>query len=166
MTGALKHSRSGTEAATLANIAINIHPHSGWFFLFGQSPNTTGCTQVCLLIDLPVIQLLLATHKWVFRIIQTQLITLFISFQLICYIFLYLCSILTYCIHVISLTPKFAISVGKLHISPFLEYEQTTFPFQISHKSRNAHFGRYPNQYMYMVRTYLSLYYLNTFPLT
>ncbi len=27
MTGALKHSRSGTEAATLANIAINIHPH-------------------------------------------------------------------------------------------------------------------------------------------
>ena len=101
---------------------INIHPHSGWFFLFGQSPNITGCTQVCLSIDLPVMQLLLATHKWVFRIIQTQLITFFISFQLIRYIFLYLCSIFAYCIHVIPLTPKFAISVGKFHISPFLEY--------------------------------------------
>ena len=147
-------------------LTFGVHINSGWFFLFEQSPNTTGCTQVYLLIDLLVMQLLFATHKLVFRIIQTQLITLFISFQLICYIFLYLCSILTYCIHIISLTPKFAIPVGKLHISPFLEYKQTTFPFQISHKSRNAHFGRYANQHMYMVWAYLSLYYLNTFPLT
>ena len=25
---------------------IIIHPHSGWYFSFGHSPNTTGCAQV------------------------------------------------------------------------------------------------------------------------
>ena len=29
---------------------INIHPHSGWYFIFGHSPNTTGGTQVCCLL--------------------------------------------------------------------------------------------------------------------
>jgi len=29
---------------------IKIHPHSGWYFSFGHSPNTTGCAQVRLLL--------------------------------------------------------------------------------------------------------------------
>lgn len=30
-----------------------IHPHSGWFFLFGHSPNTTSYAQVRLFFGLP-----------------------------------------------------------------------------------------------------------------
>ena len=30
----------------LVKLAINIHPHSGWYFIFGHSPNTTGGAQV------------------------------------------------------------------------------------------------------------------------
>ena len=29
---------------------IKIHPHSGWYFLFGHSPNTTGKPQVASLL--------------------------------------------------------------------------------------------------------------------
>ena len=50
---------------TVKLIKINIHPHSGWFFIFGQSPNITGNAQVRLFIGLPATQLLLVTHKWV-----------------------------------------------------------------------------------------------------
>jgi hypothetical protein len=32
-----------------------------------------------------------------------------------------------------------------------LEYHQTTLPFQVSHETRYAQFGRYTHQYMYMV---------------
>ena len=31
-------------------LRINIHPHSGWFFIFGHSPNTTGNAQVRFLL--------------------------------------------------------------------------------------------------------------------
>ena len=31
-----------------------IPPHSGGYFSFGRSPNNTGCAQVRLFIDLPV----------------------------------------------------------------------------------------------------------------
>ncbi|MBQ5765225.1 MAG: hypothetical protein IIW03_03670, partial [Clostridia bacterium] len=46
-------------------VKINIHPHSGWFFIFGHSPNVTGYAQVRLRIGLPATQLLPATHKCV-----------------------------------------------------------------------------------------------------
>ena len=36
-------------------------------------------------------------------------------------------------IHIISLAPKFAVSVCEFHISPFLEYDRRTLSFQISH---------------------------------
>lgn len=42
----------------------------------------------------------------------------------------------------ISLTPKFAVSVCELHVSVFLEYQQCAFSFEVSHEPRNAHFGR------------------------
>ena len=29
---------------------ITIHPHSGWYFSFGHSPNITGCAQVRFLL--------------------------------------------------------------------------------------------------------------------
>ena len=29
---------------------IKIHPHSGWYFSFGHSPNNTGCAQVRFLL--------------------------------------------------------------------------------------------------------------------
>ena len=45
-------------------------------------------------------------------------------------------------VHIVSLAPKFAIPICKLHVPPFLKYHQAAFPFQISHESCYAHFGR------------------------
>jgi len=84
--------------------------------------------------------------------------------QLIFNICFYCFCIFTRSINLISLTPKFAVSVCKLHITPFLEYQKSTFTFQISHKSRNAHFGRDAYQQMYVIWTNFSFYYLYTFP--
>ena len=42
---------------------INIHPHSGWFFFFGHSPNTTGNAQVRLFLACQPRMGLLATRK-------------------------------------------------------------------------------------------------------
>lgn len=50
---------------------ITIHPRSGWFYFFGHSPNTTSCTQVCLLLACQPCEGLLATRKRVSRIEQT-----------------------------------------------------------------------------------------------
>ena len=44
-------------------------------------------------------------------------------------------------IYVISLPPKFAVSVCKFHIAPLLKNQKCAFSFQIHHKSRNTHFG-------------------------
>ena len=49
-------------------ISINIHPHSGWYFIFGHSPNITGGAQVrCLLACQPCILCLLTRKRvpWV-----------------------------------------------------------------------------------------------------
>ena len=40
------------------NITIIIHPHSGWYFSFGHSPNITGDAQVRFQIGLPAMHLL------------------------------------------------------------------------------------------------------------
>ncbi len=47
---------------------IKIHPHSGWYFIFGHSPNTTGLRTSAQKIGLPAMQLLLATLKRVVRV--------------------------------------------------------------------------------------------------
>ena len=47
------------------NGTINIHPKIGWFFIFGYNPSFTGYAQVRLFLDLPVLHILLTTHKWV-----------------------------------------------------------------------------------------------------
>ncbi len=39
-------------------MTIIIHPHSGWFFLFGHSPNTTSYAQVRLFIGLPAMRVI------------------------------------------------------------------------------------------------------------
>ena len=49
---------------------INIHPHSGWFFIFGHSPISISRPQVGIMC-LPACELLLATRKRVTRIKQT-----------------------------------------------------------------------------------------------
>ena len=41
-----------------SKIKIIIHPHSGWYFSFGHSPNTTGYAQVRLYIGLSAMHLL------------------------------------------------------------------------------------------------------------
>ena len=111
-------------------------------------------------------QHLLTTHKWVPWVKHAQLITLLVILQLICYVLLYGFCVFPHGVNVISLTPKFAISVCKLHIAPLLIYHQRTFSFQISHESRNAHFGRDCHHYMYMIWTYFAFYYFNSFPFT
>ena len=117
-------------------------------------------------LGLPATHCLLATRKRVSRIEYAQLICFSIAFQLICNIFLYRFCVLPYRVYVISFAPKFAISVCKFHISPFLKYDCCTLSFQIPHKSRNAHFWwqRYKN--MYVIRTYFSFDYFYAFPLT
>ena len=47
---------------------INIHPPSGWFFIFGHSPNITSHAQVRLLLACQPRAGLLATRKRVSRI--------------------------------------------------------------------------------------------------
>ena len=64
----------------------------------------------------------------------------------------YCSSVFTYCIDSVSLAPKFAISVGKFHISKLLENQQTTFAYQIAYKRRNANFWWDTYQQMYMIR--------------
>ena len=39
------------------------HPHSGWFFIFGHSPNNTGCAQVRFLLACQPCKGLPATRK-------------------------------------------------------------------------------------------------------
>ena len=144
---------------------INIHPPSGWFFIFGYNPNLYWQgTSALILTCRPCICYLL-TRKRVPWVKYTYLVCFFIIPQLIYYVFLYRLSVFTHGIYVISLTPKFAIAVRKFHVPPFLEYHQATFPFQIPHESRNAHFGRDAYIHVYMIRTYFSLYDLRPFPL-
>ena len=50
-------------------------------------------------------------------------------------------------------------------VAIFLKYEQCALSFEISHKSRNAHFGRDTDQHMYVIRAHLSLNYFYSFPL-
>ena len=78
----------------------------------------------------------------------------------------YCLRVLPHGINIISLTPKFAVSVCELHVSVFLEYQQCAFSFEVSHEPRNAHFGRDTDQNMYMIRTHFSFDYLHAFPLT
>ena len=109
--------------------------------------------------------LLLTTHKWVPWVKHCYLITFFVLFQLVGYIFFYCFCVFSHGIHLISLTPKLAVSVGKLHITPLLKNQKFAFSFEIPHKSRNAHFRRDTYQHMYMVWAYLTLYYFYAFPL-
>lgn len=70
-----------------------------------------------------------------------------------------------YQIHIVALAPKLAISIRKLHISPFLKYYRRTLSFQSPHKPRSAHFGRYGYENIYMVRRYFSFQYFYAFSL-
>ena len=63
---------------------IIIHPHSGWYFIFGHSPNRYRLRTSALNIDLPVTHLLLATRKRVPRIKDAQLVRLCVLLQLVC----------------------------------------------------------------------------------
>ena len=109
---------------------IKIHPRSGWFFLFGHSPKRNRQRTSASYVGLPAMQLLFTTHKWVPWVKYAQLITLLVILQLICYVFLYGFCVFPHGVNVISLTPKFAVSVCKFHIAPFLEYHQQLFPFK------------------------------------
>ena len=109
---------------------------------------------------------LLATRERVPWVKQCQLITFLILLQLVSYIIFYCCSVFPYSIHIVSLAPKLAVSVCKFHIPILLENHYTAFSFQISHESRNAHFGRDTQQQMDVIRTYFSFYDIHTLPLT
>ena len=135
-------------------------------FIFGHSPTLYERGTSALFIGLPATHLLLTTHKWVPWVEYTQLITFLFSFKSLPYICFNRFCALPHGIHVISLTPKFAVSVRKLHIPPLLKYHSRTFPFQIPHKARNAHFGRDAHQHVYLIWIYLSLYDLYSSPLT
>lgn len=67
-------------------------------------------------------------------------------------------------VYVISSTPKLPIAIFVFHIFPSFIDHQTAFPFQKSHETAYAYFGRYLHKYMYMIRTHLCLYYAHSFP--
>ena len=96
---------------------------------------------MCFFIDLPVMHKLLATRQRVVGVKNTQLVAFFIRFQLIFDILYYCLCILPYRIDIVALAPKFAISVCKLHISPFLKYYRRAFSFQISHNPETLILG-------------------------
>ena len=43
---AIESHRIDSDTKKYLRTLINIHPHSGWYFIFGHSPNTTGGAQV------------------------------------------------------------------------------------------------------------------------
>ena len=106
----------------------------------------------------------LATRKRVFRIKNTQLIRLFISFQLIRYIFSYHFRVFSYCVYIKSFAPELSVSACKFYVSPFLKYHQTAFYIQAPHHTWHAILRRYTYQQIYIIRTYLSLYYFYSLP--
>ena len=66
------------KAKTTDKTQINIHPHSGWYFIFGYNPNLYRLRINAPFIGLPATHPLLATLKRVLWIKHTQLIALFI----------------------------------------------------------------------------------------
>ena len=145
---------------------IKIHQLSWWFCIFGHSPNTTGYTQVCLKTTCQSCKVLFATRKRVSWVGDTQLINFLVFFKLVCYVFFYCRSIFACCVNIISSAPKLSISICKFHISPPLEYHQTTFSLEIPHKPRNRELWWYAQQQMCVVWTYFSFHYLYIFPFT
>ena len=106
---------------------INILQLSWWFFKYAHraslpatSKDVPFLTDSCFFYLLPL--------KWVY-IFYCQLITQSVFFQLICYVFFYLFCIFSYCINIISSTPKFSISIFIFHISPLAIYHYATFSF-------------------------------------
>lgn len=59
-------------AGSHAKNAIKIHPLSGWYFIFGHSPNGYWQCTSAFWVGLPAMQLLLTTHKYklIYGIIQ------------------------------------------------------------------------------------------------
>lgn len=90
----------------------------------------------------------------------------YILLQLVSDIFLYLLFVASYCIHIISSTPKMSIPVLVFHIRILFKYHQTTFSFEISHNLRNTILGWYRHKHMYMVFARFRFYDLDLLVLT
>ena len=85
--------------------------------------------------------------------------------QLPSYVSGYLRLVLSHSIHIVPPAPELPIPIPVFHPLPALIYHQAAFPLDISHYPSNTVLRRYRQQHMYVVRTYLRLYYLHTFPL-
>ena len=124
---ALKRTTFGMHNLKNFKARINIHQLSWWFFKYAHSASLPATSKdVPFLTDSCFFYLL--TLKWVY-IFYCQLITQSVFFQLICYVFFYLFCIFSYCINIISSTPKFSISIFIFHISPLAIYYYATFSF-------------------------------------
>ncbi len=79
---------------------------------------------VCHLRSEPLI------FKWIYQFCDCYLFRYFIFLQLVRYIFFYLFCIFTYCIYIISSTPKLSISIFIFHICIFWYINKLLLPFR------------------------------------
>ena len=92
-----------------------------------RQPLTCGCL-FCLLV--------LTTRKRVHILLYTDSITGIIFFELVSYVFFNNFLVLAYCVYVVSSAPEVSASIFVFQVCVSVEYHQTAFPFQISHKLR------------------------------
>ncbi|KNX89819.1 putative transposase [Yersinia pestis] len=81
------------------------------------------------------------------------MLTHFILFQLVLYVFLYPGRVFPYRINVIPSTPKLPVTVFELQIAKLLIKHQTALSLQVPHKSRDTHLGRDLQKHMDVIHT-------------
>ena len=98
-----------------------------------ESANRTTFTDMPLKGTFLLVLCYWLTCKRVYKLFYTHLIFFMILLQLIPYVLLYCFFISSYCVYIISPTPKMPVPIFVLQICIFLKYHQTALPFEISH---------------------------------
>ncbi|KGA54633.1 hypothetical protein DJ56_2694 [Yersinia pestis] len=92
------------------------------------------------------------------------MLTHFILFQLVLYVFLYPGRVFPYRINVIPSTPKLPVTVFELQIAKLLIKHQTALSLQVPHKSRDTHLGRDLQKHMDVIHTAFCFQDIHVFP--
>ena len=120
----LRRTPSLTSART-----IILHVHSTWFLFFGHSPCSLAERKcVFWLTCQPCIRYLLPVNGS----LGSKTLNWSASLSIFNWFATYSCISFPFSL-LYRRNPKFAVSVCKFHVSPFLKYYRCTFPFQILH---------------------------------
>lgn len=96
---------------------------------------------------------LLTARKRAARIWGRELLSHFILFQLVLYVFLYPARVFPYRINVIPSASKLSVTVFELQIAKLLIKHQAALSLQVPHKSRYIHLGRDFQKHMDVIHT-------------